>query len=247
MPVLPRGGLAQDALVDVSACLRSYVRAVLTIIVTSQKGGSGKTTLVRNLAVAAEIQKHGPVALLDMDPQGSLTGWWNRRLVETPILARAQPTDLAHALGHLRDQGVRLTLIDTPPSVHPFVAGLIAPADFALVPVRPSPDDLAAIGPTVDILERAGKRFAFVVTQAKPRSRFAVETVRVLAAHGRVAPTIIHDRTDYLLAAVRAAGVTERAPNSKAAAEIVELLGYVLEQAKAGAQRRTDEREQAQP
>ena len=46
-----------------------------TIVVASQKGGSGKTTLARNLAVASGAD----VALIDTDPQGSLT----RRATET--------------------------------------------------------------------------------------------------------------------------------------------------------------------
>ena len=43
------------------------------LALTSQKGGSGKTTLAGHLAVAAEHAGAGPVALIDTDPQGSLT------------------------------------------------------------------------------------------------------------------------------------------------------------------------------
>ena len=43
---------------------------------SSQKGGSGKTTLAGHLAVEAERRGVGPVALIDTDPQGA------RRLVE---------------------------------------------------------------------------------------------------------------------------------------------------------------------
>ncbi|MCS6997655.1 MAG: ParA family protein [Casimicrobiaceae bacterium] len=140
------------------------------MVVASQKGGSGKTTLVRSLAVAAELGKHGPVALLDLDPQGSLTAWWNRRLAETPLLVRAEPNSLTAALDRLRANRIRLLLIDTPPSAHPFLADVVRAADHALVPVRPSPDDPAAIGPTVAMLEQGNTRFVFVLTQAKPRA-----------------------------------------------------------------------------
>jgi len=46
---------------------------VFTVVVASQKGGAGKSTLTRNLAVAAGAG----AALADTDPQGSLTDWWN--------------------------------------------------------------------------------------------------------------------------------------------------------------------------
>ena len=54
------------------------------VVFASQKGGAGKTTLSGHLAVEAEQQGDGPVALIDTDPQGSLTKWWNVRMAETP-------------------------------------------------------------------------------------------------------------------------------------------------------------------
>ena len=43
------------------------------IAIVSRKGGSGKTTLAGHLAVAAEQNGDGPVAIMDTDPQASLT------------------------------------------------------------------------------------------------------------------------------------------------------------------------------
>ena len=54
------------------------------LALTSQKGGSRKTTLAGHLAVAAEIAGAGPVAVIDTDPLGSLTDWWNERQAPTP-------------------------------------------------------------------------------------------------------------------------------------------------------------------
>jgi chromosome partitioning protein len=42
------------------------------IVLASQKGGAGKTTLAAHLAVAAEAAGDGPAVLIDTDPQGSL-------------------------------------------------------------------------------------------------------------------------------------------------------------------------------
>jgi len=49
------------------------------IALASQKGGVGKTTITAHLAVTAEQQNDGPVVLIDTDPQGSLSAWWNVR------------------------------------------------------------------------------------------------------------------------------------------------------------------------
>ncbi len=46
------------------------------IVLASQKGGSGKTTLTGNLAIAAERAGETPAVLIDTDPQGSLAAWW---------------------------------------------------------------------------------------------------------------------------------------------------------------------------
>src|SRR3954451_20561418 len=103
------------------------------VVAASQKGGSGKTTLVRNLAVAP-AGRHAPVVMLDTDPQGSLTTWHNRRAAETPQLAQLGGRPIGEVLGQLRDAGAGLVVLDTPPSVHPFVLELVAAADLVLVP-----------------------------------------------------------------------------------------------------------------
>src|ERR1044071_3865213 len=133
------------------------------IVVASQKGGAGKTTLSRSLAVAAQ-QTAGPVALLDTDPQGSLTSWWNRRETETPVLVKIDPVDLDNGISQLEAAGIEYLFIDTPPSVHPEIAQLLARATLAVIPVRPSPDDLDAVGDTLSLIEAAGCPFVFVLT-----------------------------------------------------------------------------------
>ena len=55
-----------------------------TIVINSQKGGSGKTMLCKHLAVEAERAGDSPVFLIDTDPQGTLTAWHSKRESETP-------------------------------------------------------------------------------------------------------------------------------------------------------------------
>jgi chromosome partitioning protein len=199
------------------------------IVVASQKGGAGKTTLLRSLAVATQ-QTAGATAILDTDPQGSLTSWWNRRENETPLLVRIEPADFDAGLAKLETAGIEYLFIDTPPSVHPQVAGLLARATLAIIPVRPSPDDLDAVGGTLSLVEAAGCPFVFVLTQAKPRTRLQMQAVMALAKHGKLASTVIHDRTDFPTAAITGRTVTESEQEGPSAAEVRYVLAYVLTQ-----------------
>jgi chromosome partitioning protein len=199
------------------------------IVVASQKGGAGKTTLLRSLAVATQ-QMVGTTAILDTDPQGSLTSWWNRRESATPVLIRIDPADLDAGIAKLAAAGIEYLFIDTPPSVHPLLADLLARATLALIPVRPSPDDLDAVGGTLSLVEAAGCPFVFVLTQAKPRTRLQMQAVMALAKHGKLAPTVIHDRTDFPTAAITGKTVTEIEQEGPSATEVRDVLAYVLTQ-----------------
>src|SRR3546814_10374222 len=83
----------------------------------SQKGGSGKTTLSGHLAVQAQLAGAGPVVLIDIDPQGSLSDWWNERDTDYPAFAQTTVARLAADLEVLRQQGFKLAMIDTPPAI----------------------------------------------------------------------------------------------------------------------------------
>jgi chromosome partitioning protein len=198
------------------------------IVVANQKGGSGKTTLCRNLAVAAGTD----VALIDRDPQGSLTSWWNRRQADTPALITAA-SPLPDVLNALYEAGMKAVFIDTPPSVNPAIKEILALAHFVLIPVRPTPDDLDAVGPVLELIEASGVGFGFVLSQAKTRTRLALEAVPELAQHGKVAPVVIHDRVDYPTAAIDGRGVTEMA-DGPASVEVKQLLQYVMTQVRKG-------------
>lgn len=199
------------------------------IVAASQKGGAGKTTLIRSLAVAMQ-QTGAATAILDTDPQGSLTSWWNRREEEAPALVKIDPNDLAAGIAKLRAAGIEYLFVDTPPSVHPQLARLLASATLAIIPVRPSPDDLDAVGATLALIEEAGCPFLFALTQAKPRTRLQMQAVMALAKHGKLAPTVIHDRTDFPTAAITGRTVTELEQEGPSAAEVRDVLAYVLTQ-----------------
>jgi chromosome partitioning protein len=197
------------------------------LVLASQKGGSGKTTLSGHLAVEAERAGMGPVALIDTDPQGSLAQWWNAREAEVPYFAQAGVLDLGEALKHLEKAGVKLAVIDTPPAITASIARVVAHADLVLVPTRPSPHDLRAVGATVDIAEKHSKPLVFVVNGATARARITGEAAVALSQHGTVAPVTLHHRVDFAASMTDGRTVGEAAPKSQSAKEVRDLWLYV--------------------
>ncbi len=198
-----------------------------TIVAASQKGGSGKTTLSGHLAVEAARAGAGPVALIDTDPQGSLAAWWNVRRAQQPHFVKAGLLDLGAALAQLDKMGVRIALIDTPPAITASISQVVAHADLVIVPTRPSPHDLRAVGATVDIAERHLKPLIFVINAATARARITGESAVALSQHGVVAPITIHHRVDFAASMIDGRTVGEAVPASPSAREIRELWLYL--------------------
>jgi chromosome partitioning protein len=196
------------------------------IAFASRKGGVGKTTLVGHLAVEAEREGAGPVALVDTDPQGSLAAWWNDRQADTPLFVKVELAVLERQLEELRAHGVKFVMIDTPPTVD-HIEKVIEVADLVVIPVRPSPHDLRSIAATFDLVEAADRRMAFVVNGASVNSRISTEAVVALAEHGRVAPVIVHQRVNFAASMTDGRTTGEVEPGCKAAEEIEELWKYI--------------------
>lgn len=201
-----------------------------TIVVASQKGGVGKTTIAGHLGVMAEQSKEGPVALIDTDPQGSLASWWNERTNEAPLFARVEISRLTEHLQALAKGGIKLAIIDTPPSVTDMIQQVLRTADLVLIPTRPSPHDLRAVGSTVELVENAGKRMIFVINGAAPRARIAGEAAVALSQHGTVAPVTLYQRTDFASSMIDGRTVQEIDPKGRSAEEIGLLWKYVSTQ-----------------
>lgn len=198
---------------------------VKTLVIAAQKGGAGKTTLARNLAVAA-AQDGQRVLVLDLDPQQSLRAWWEGRESDVPMMLADDPAPhlLRETLTAAQMQ-FDLVVIDTPPAAPSWLTETLKAADLALIPVRPSPDDLRAVGATIAALGAAAVPFAFIMSQT-PRAKITDEAVRVLAQHGRIAPVNIAQRVIYSETAATGQGVTE-ASDTKAAQELAAIWEYV--------------------
>ena len=120
-----------------------------TIVVGSQKGGSGKTSLVRCLAVQAEQAGDGPAWIIDSDQQGTLSEWHQKRQGERPQrgeveLGRKTPDEITRtlraALDRLeRQQGAEWCFIDTAPADTDENGAIYGVADFSIDSCTPIP------------------------------------------------------------------------------------------------------------
>ena len=196
-----------------------------TIVLASQKGGAGKTTLTAHLAVQA-ARGGLRVVLADLDPQKGLMGWWQARAAETPLAIEIVASELGAAIKRL-GRRCDLLFIDTPPALGDDIRLALAHAHLVVIPVQPSPNDLRAVGATIRMAQDAGKRTLFVRNRSNPRFNIARETARVLAEYGPAAEVDIGDRTDFKSAMTDGRTAGELDPASRSAVEITQLWAEI--------------------
>ena len=204
-------------------------RTMQTVAVMSQKGGSGKTTVAAHLAVAAEAAGDGPTVLIDTDPQQTLTTWWELREAATPQLVATELADLGDKLQTLERMQFKLCIIDTPPALTEQNRQLLKLASLVVIPTRPSPNDLWALGATLNLVREANTPFAFLLTQAKGNARISMQSMAALSEHGRILGTVLHDRVDYARAMTDGRTSGELSAKSAAAVETRALWNVTKE------------------
>lgn len=213
-----------------------------TIVFASQKGGSSKSMLCRCQAVAARLAGDGPVALLDTDPQGTVANWYRRRGSgdqQIRMLAVSSIEDeLDDALAEAQRAGCRYVFIDTQGALTDTLAAVGTRADFILVPMRASVDDIDAMTATYKIVQKLGRPFAFILTQVKPEARINTQARGAIEDFGIMAPVLMGDRVDYAMAITDGRTVLETEPHSRSAGEMMELWDFLKEQTSGAGRKR---------
>ena len=204
-----------------------------TVVVAQRKGGAGKTTLAAHLGVAWAEMGHD-VALIDTDAQASLARWHQNR--EVRLGGRTGLGFAAaigwHAPGEIRRR-VRdcdIVLVDSPGSGENEVRMAMRCASLVLIPVQPSPVDVWATLPTLDMAQREHVPALLVLNRVPARASLTASMREQLALYNAsLAASSVTNRVAFAAAFAEGWGVTERALDSSAAGEITALARELLE------------------
>lgn len=210
--------------------------AATVITVAQQKGGAGKTTLAAHLAVAFTAMKKS-VAIVDIDPQQSLTAWYRLR---EAALGDAGAGVLASQIKGWRTKNEveklardhDIVLIDSPPHMETEARIAVRAAGLVVVPVQPSPMDVWATRPTLELAAAEKVPVLIVLNRMPPRGNLTETMVEEIAKLGvAVAKSRIGNRIVFASALSEGRAVGEVQPRSKAAREIAALAKEVLRKA----------------
>ena len=195
--------------------------------VVNRKGGASKSTLAAHLALEATNDGLKTI-LIDMDPQKTLESWWEKREDDFPALIDVSSNELSDKIIKLKENGFDVCIIDTPGDTTGNAEAGIKAAEIVLIPCKPTPPDLNAVGTTISqVRDKYEKPFFFVVSQAPPSSQAHIQATSVLSEFGAVAPVAMMTRKAY--SDVMGTGESACKINKSAKDEITSIWGYVKE------------------
>jgi chromosome partitioning protein len=187
------------------------------LVLSSAKGGSGKTTAARNLAVqAAEVGLN--VLLIDLDRQQTLTQWFQRRPPEAKALQlltlplRNLEQDLIEIERSVTEEGIDLVIVDTPPGVEEQAVPiriLLRKATLVLVPSGQGTPDLSAVIDWMRFLQKEEILAAFVLNRVKRSARSYHSAKLALNRSGVLCPIEVRDLEDIQMTYDHGLGVAE--------------------------------------
>jgi len=200
---------------------------------TNQKGGSGKTTLSANLAVLWSNSKY-KVAVIDCDHQKSLTYWIEERKKyygENDIgfdVFSYDSRNLSEGIKKIKRK-YNFVIVDSPPSITYDTIQIVKNVDKVFVPVQPSPVDLMATIPFLNLTKQERKKAVVILNRVMPRVRLTEAMIlRLRYAGAKIARTRISSKTIFAETFSAGRGVVDISINSDASREIINLGNEIL-------------------
>lgn len=200
------------------------------IALVSSKGGAGKTTLA--CCLAAELLERGhPVALVDTDPQAEGgTAQWHRAggpLAKATLYT--EPSEKAAAIARDAASEGAVVLVDAAGTFTRTTIAILAAADVAVIPCRPSGLDAMRALEMVAAVRQAGSAEPVVVLSAVGRSALPEHIRKELKKAGaNVMRPEIGNRVAYATAALYGSAPVWMGSDAQKAREEVSAVADVL-------------------
>lgn len=217
-----------------------------TIAIAMQKGGVGKSTLTRSLAVAGTAAGYNVLAL-DMDAQQSTAQWAERRKAQLPVVRFTTEIELPKFLKQAEQAGCDLVIIDTPPARSTEAPAAVEYADLVLMPCSPDIEAFEQLPRTARLARTTGKPAVAILTMAQPNSMAEERAAREVfdAVNVAMAETILHRFKVHRDASREGVTAQEMEPDSKAAQEIMALWEWIRAELQLGKSARVHKRVEA--
>lgn len=198
------------------------------IVVTSRKGGVGKSTISCHLSVCA-----GPDAvLIDTDVQadeGSSSTWMKARSAQAPrfySFADYRQHGIDRLLTQAEIDGASHVIVDTAPRADAEIAGLVSRASINIVVTEPSFLALSALPRSLAIAQAAGKPIVIAINKVKSQRLESTQAREALAEIG-IPVFEFSDLADFARALANGQAVHEFSPKGKAAEQIRALWAQI--------------------
>jgi chromosome partitioning protein len=203
------------------------------ITIAQQKGGTGKTTLAVNLALAFIKYHNLKVAIIDTDPQGSLGKWFmirsEKNISNQNLTFKTASLWGAQYESKILKQDHDIVIIDTPPKIESDARPAIEASNLVLIPIAPSPVDFWATESIIEIAKKAKRKILIQINRANHRSKLISKTHEYIKSINISAiKTLIGHRQIFIASMGEGKTVVEKQRKSKAVEEIRKISEQIL-------------------
>ena len=186
-----------------------------------------------NLAVLWSNSQY-KVAVIDGDNQKSLSNWIEARKKyygEKDIGFDVHPYNSHSFSEDIKNikRKYNFVIVDSPPSITYDTIQIIKNADRVFVPVQPSPIDLMATIPFLNLTKQERKKAIVVLNRVMPRVKLTeAMIIRLRYAGAKIARSRISSKTIYAETFSAGRGVVDISVNSDSSREIINLGNEIL-------------------